>query len=352
MNMSKKLLVVTDTWEPYFNGVITTLRETARNLERSHNTYTRIVHPRLTDLHTNKPFFKYIPLKELDMTYSKFKNLERIMIEDCPDFIHIETEGPLGIAARHYCLKYGWKFTTAYHTKHPEYLKVRYGIPLNIGYNIVRWFHKPSSCVMAATDTLINELKEHGFENKFGIWSRGVDTTFFTPALRSPNFGEELKPYALYVGRVAKEKNIEDFLKATTSLKKVIVGDGPARIELEKKYPTAIFLGKKSGHELADIYANAEIFVFPSVEDTFGVVLIEALASGLPIAATPVSKHVVSRDNEKPVAALYYNMNIAIVTAQHLIDKDEPRKFVLKFYTPEVAARQFFENLELIDFLA
>jgi len=346
--MKKGLLVITDTWEPYFNGVITTLRETVENLRKYSDIPVWIVHARTPSYFSDtwdSNLFKYISLKELDLVYSGFKKLERLILDYNPEFIHIETEGSLGITARHFCLKHGWKFTTAYHTKHPEYLKLRYGIPIDVGYAFVRWFHKPATRVMAATTVLIDELKDHDFKNEFGIWSRGVDVEFFNPKHRSNDFLSELKPYALSVGRVAREKNIEAFLQADTSLRKVIVGDGPSRAELEKKYPDAVFLGKKFGLELAKIYANAELFVFPSIEDTFGVVLLEAMASGLRIATTPVSKHVVWRSGEKPVAALYSNMSIAITTALNFVGKDEPRKFVLKHYTQEQATKQFLSNL-------
>ncbi len=335
--MNKKLMVVTDTWKPYFNGVITTLKQTITSIQAYHDLDTVVVHPRMAVVN-----FKYFSLKELDVVHSGFKQLEDLVEVYRPAYIHIETEGPLGIAMRNLCIRRGWKFTTAYHTKHPEYLKLRYGIPLSVGYAVVRWFHKPSSCVMAPTDEVVYNLKEHGFKNKMITWTRGVDTNYFTPEYRKDDILADLKPYALNVVRVAKEKNIEEFLEAKTDLKKVIVGDGPARPELEKKYPNAVFLGKQFGYDLARIYANAEVFVFPSVEDTFGVVLLEALASGVPVAAKPESLAVVTPE----VACLLNDMSDAIQGAC-LKSRKACREFVLKNYTPEIAAKQFYNNLIL-----
>jgi len=333
--MNKKLMVVTDTWKPYFNGVITTLKQTITSIKNYHKIDTIVVQPRMA-----LSGFKYFSLKELDVVYSGFGYLGDLLDLHNPDYIHIETEGTLGIAMRNFCLKRGLKFTTAYHTKHPEYLKLRYGIPLSIGYAIVRWFHKPSSCVMAPTYDVVYNLQKHEFKNKLTKWTRGVDTVYFTPEYRKDNVLTELKPYALNVGRVAKEKNIEEFLEAKTDLKKVVVGDGPARPELEKKYPDVVFLGKQFGFLLAQLYANAEVFVFPSVEDTFGVVLLEALASGTPVAVKPVSGAVV----DSWVACLADDMTVAIENARK-ISREDCRAYVIQNYTPQAAAKQFFDNL-------
>jgi glycosyltransferase involved in cell wall biosynthesis len=201
-----------------------------------------------------------------------------------PDSIHIATEGPIGLLVRRYCRKHGLPFTTSFHTRFPEYVSARSSIPESWVWWALRVFHRPSQAVMAATPALAAELRMRGFRNVV-LWSRGVDTKLFHPrdidiCLPGPVF--------LCVGRVAVEKNLEAFLELDLPGTKVIVGDGPARRKLERRYPQAIFLGARHGEELAEIYAACDVFVFPSKTDTFGLVLLEALASGSPIAAFPV----------------------------------------------------------------
>ena len=203
-----------------------------------------------------------------------------------PCVVHIATEGPLGISARRYCMRRKIPFTTAFHTKFPEYLNARMGIPVTWTYRILRGFHRPANAVMVATQTVENELKVRGF-NRIKRWSRGVDTTLFRP--RAKSFLDLPRPIALYVGRVAVEKNIEAFLSLKQPGTKLVVGDGPQLNQLARKYPDVIFAGVKEGEELAKYYAAADVFVFPSLTDTFGLVLLEALASGVPVAAYPVA---------------------------------------------------------------
>jgi glycosyltransferase involved in cell wall biosynthesis len=203
-----------------------------------------------------------------------------------PDCIHIATEGPLGFAARRHCVRHRLPFTTSYHTRFPEYVHARFPVPLALGYAFMRRFHRPSSGVMVATSTIRDELEGRGFVN-VRPWSRGVDTELFRPdhepALDLP------RPVYLYVGRVAVEKNLEAFLEVPlASGSKLVVGDGPALARLEPKYPDVHFAGARHGIELARHYACGDVFVFPSRTDTFGLVLLEALASGLPVAAYPV----------------------------------------------------------------
>ena len=203
-----------------------------------------------------------------------------------PDHLHISTEGPIGWAVRHLALRRGWKFTTAYHTRFPEYARDMIGVPASWGYRVVRHFHRPSSGVMVATPSLEAELRGRNFIAPLRRWSRGVDLSLFRPRP-----GEELgfpRPILLYAGRVSKEKGVEEFLKLSTPGTKVVVGDGPIRASLERNYPDAEFLGYRRGEELAKVYASADLFVFPSKTDTFGLVMIEAMASGLPVAAHPV----------------------------------------------------------------
>ncbi|HUN49002.1 MAG TPA: glycosyltransferase family 1 protein, partial [Stellaceae bacterium] len=203
-----------------------------------------------------------------------------------PDAIHIATEGPLGVAARSYCLSRDLAFTTAYHTRFPEYVAARLFVPLRWTYAWLRRFHAPSRSIMVAAPSIARELRARGFDN-IRPWTRGVDSDLFQPERR-----EELpdlpRPIFLTVGRVAVEKNVKAFLDIDLPGSKVVVGDGPQLEELQRKHPEVRFLGRKEGTELARLYASADVFVFPSLTDTFGLVLLEALASGLPVAAFPV----------------------------------------------------------------
>ncbi|TAN55602.1 MAG: glycosyltransferase family 1 protein, partial [Magnetospirillum sp.] len=203
-----------------------------------------------------------------------------------PCAIHIATEGPLGWAARAYCLKHGLAFTTAYHTRFPEYVHARFGLPLSISYAVVRHFHAAAQAMMVATPTVEAELRHRGFTN-IRRWTRGVDTGLFHPD--QGKVYDLPRPVFLYVGRLAVEKNVEAFLALDLPGSKVVVGDGPQADELKRRFPQAHFTGAKEGAELARHYADADVFVFPSRTDTFGLVLLEALASGVPVAAYPVA---------------------------------------------------------------
>ena len=202
-----------------------------------------------------------------------------------PCAVHISTEGPLGWIARRYCRRHRVPFTTAYHTRFPEYIHARWRIPPGVIYPLMRWFHRPASSVMVATQTIEDALKARGFDN-IRRWSRGVDTRLFRP--RPKDFFPDPRPISLYVGRVAVEKGLEDFLELDLEGTKIVVGDGPQRAELEARYRDVRFVGVKTGEELAQYYSAADVFVFPSRTDTFGLVLLEALASGVPVAAYPV----------------------------------------------------------------
>jgi glycosyltransferase involved in cell wall biosynthesis len=203
-----------------------------------------------------------------------------------PDAIHIATEGPLGIAARAYAIKNRLPFTTAYHTRFPEYVKARTSIPLAITYKFLRWFHDPSLAVMAPTDVVVKDLESYGFTNVV-LWTRGVDLEVFK--MQESKELDTSHPIFLYVGRVAVEKNIEAFLELKLPGSKWVVGDGPALAGLKAKYPEVNYLGVLQQEKLAKVYAAADVFVFPSKTDTFGLVLLEAMACGLPVAAYPVT---------------------------------------------------------------
>jgi glycosyltransferase involved in cell wall biosynthesis len=283
-----RILLVTDAWSPQVNGVVRTLTRVVDEL-REMGDQVEVISP---DQFKTLPMPTYPEIKLAVGAYEKvqarFKAFE-------PQAIHIATEGPLGLAARRICLEWKLPFTTSYHTRFPEYVSARAPIPLAAGYAYMRWFHKPSGRVMVATPTMRDELEKHGFRN-LSPWTRGVDTELFqmrpgessAPGWPEP---EELKglprPIFLSVGRVAVEKNIEAFLGLDLPGTKVVVGPGPQKEELEAKYPKAVFTGSKSGADLAAHFACADVFVFPSLTDTFGLVILEAMASGTPVAAYP-----------------------------------------------------------------
>jgi glycosyltransferase involved in cell wall biosynthesis len=274
-------MIVTDAWEPQVNGVVRTL---SRTIEELKNAGHKI------ELVTPQDGYYTLPLP----TYSEIKlaigaraDIEHRFELFEPEAVHIATEGTLGLAARRVCIENKFPFSTSYHTQYPEYISARIPIPLSWGYAYVRWFHEMSGRVMVTTPTMVEVLKKHGFQN-LQIWSRGVDLTQFNPKLRENDSGPfkgMAGPIMLYVGRVSVEKNVETFLKADVIGTKVIVGEGPARDDLQKRFPNAVFLGAKFGAELAKCYANADVFVFPSLTDTFGLVILEAMACGTPVAA-------------------------------------------------------------------
>jgi glycosyltransferase involved in cell wall biosynthesis len=275
-----RILLATDAWEPQVNGVVRTLTRTVAEC-RAMGHQVEVVSP---DQFKTFPLPTYPEIKLAMGAYEpvqeRFKSFE-------PEAIHIATEGPLGLAARRICVDWKLPFTTSYHTKFPEYVSARLPLPLSAGYAYMRWFHGPSGRVMVATPTMRDELAKHGFRN-ISPWSRGVDTDMFNPAKAIPDVYEGLaRPIWLNVGRVAVEKNIEAFLALDLPGTKVVVGDGPQRDELTERYPAVQFRGARFGEDLAAHYAGADVFVFPSLTDTFGLVILEAMASGAPVAAYP-----------------------------------------------------------------
>lgn len=277
-----RILIISDAWTPQVNGVVRTLLTLTDRLARRGHVVRTITPDQFRTIPC--PTYPEIPLAL--MPGSK---VARMIEEARPCVIHIATEGPLGLAARRYCVRRGIPFTTAFHTKFPEYIQARTRLPLSAGYKIVRWFHGPSRCVMVATQGIEDELKHWGVTN-VGRWGRGVDTELFKPAVSArPLFGEENRPVFLYVGRVAVEKNIRAFLDLDLPGQKVVVGGGPQLDELKHKYPNVTFTGPKFGEDLARHYAAADVFVFPSLTDTFGLVVLEALSCGTPVAAFPVA---------------------------------------------------------------
>lgn len=292
--------------------------------------------------------FRSIPCPtypEIRLALKPGRRLARLIEAAQPCAIHIATEGPLGWAARRYCLRRGVPFTTAYHTKFPEYIHARFRVPLPVSYAVMRRFHGKSSRVMVATQGVENELVRRGFGN-IGRWSRGVDTELFRP--RSEARGDDgpfaglPRPIFLYVGRVAVEKNIQAFLALDLPGSKAVVGDGPLLEDLRRQHPQVRFTGARFGEDLAVHYAAADVFVFPSRTDTFGLVLLEALASGLPVAAYPVPGPL-DVIGDAPAGVLAEDLRQAALAACE-ISPEVARNHALTF-SWTASTRQFLDNL-------
>jgi glycosyltransferase involved in cell wall biosynthesis len=274
--MSKTILIITDNLPEQINGVVTTYK----NIEACAvlDGYNFVV------LHPG--WFSYINCpgyNEVKIAYPR--NMGKKIASVSPDYIHIATEGPLGLWARAYLSLAGIRHNTAYHTKFPEGLKKLFGIPEFLTWRFVRWFHKHSGKVLTTTDSMVKELQTHGFDGEIVPWTRGVDREIFTPDLRQ----DVPAKYLLCVSRVSKEKNLEKFFELDyPGYLKIMVGDGPMLETYKKQYPDVHFTGFRTGTALARYYANAEVFVFPSQWETFGIVMIEAMACGTPVAAFPV----------------------------------------------------------------
>ncbi|MFO0796876.1 MAG: glycosyltransferase family 1 protein [Gemmataceae bacterium] len=328
-----RVLIATDAWHPQVNGVVRSLDTTARTLRQWGHT-VEVVEP-TTFASYPVPFYPEIRLA-LPRPGRVYDRVRRFR----PDHVHIATEGPLGLLVRRFCRRVGWKFSTSYHTRFPEYLKELARVPLGPTYRFLRWFHDAAAVMMVATPSLEKELVSRGFRPPIRRWSRGVDLGIFHPRPKPEAYP---RPVMLYVGRVSHEKNIEDFLKLGVPGTKLVVGDGPARAELERKYPAAVFLGYRKGEALGEVYAAADVFVFPSRTDTFGIVVIEALASGLPVAAYPATGpiDIITRD---ALGAIDNDLGAAVRRA---LQAGDPAACAAEgaSYTWERCTRQFFENL-------
>jgi glycosyltransferase involved in cell wall biosynthesis len=328
-----KIAIITDAWSPQINGVVKTLEHTVRCLQAAGHEVLVIEPSRFRTMAC--PGYDEIRLSLLP-----YRKLQALLSEFSPDAIHVATEGPLGFAARRFALNHGLNFTTAYHTKFPEYLEARTGIPARFFYPAIRWFHHPAKAVMVSTDSVIAELQAKGFSNLVK-WSRGVDMDLFATGGIRPDC-DRANPVFLYVGRISVEKNIEDFLELRLPGEKWLVGDGPSLEYLSGHYPDAVFFGSKTHAELAEIYRMADVFVFPSRTDTFGLVLLEALACGLPVAAYPVPGPMdVLADCE--AAALRNDLLEACTTALDL-DSKHAIAHARKFSWQQTTA-QFLSNL-------
>ncbi len=275
-----KILIVSDAWTPQVNGVVRTLVSILHELEKTKHRVVMIT----PDLFRTLPCPFY---SEIRLAVGAGGRMGSLITEAKPDAIHIVTEGPLGLAARRWCIRNKRPFTTAYHTRFPEYLAARMVAPKRLVYALLRRFHAPSQGVMVATESVRRALASHGFVN-LKPWGRGVDTKLFNPSFRSIDAYDVKRPIFLTVSRIAVEKNLPAFLDLDLPGSKVVVGTGPQLAELKRRYPDVHFLGHRENGVLARLYASADVFVFPSRTDTFGLVMLEALASGLPVAAYPV----------------------------------------------------------------
>ncbi|MBK1664267.1 alpha-mannosyltransferase [Rhodospirillum rubrum] len=331
-----RILVVTDAWFPQVNGVVRTLDTLkARLEERGHDL-----------IYVTPQSFRTIPCptySEIRLAVLPGRTMARAIETFQPCVIHIATEGPLGLSARRYCLKRGVPFTTAFHTKFPEYLHARFRVPVSWGYKGMRWFHGPSKTIMVATQGIEDELLRWGFSH-IRRWTRGVDTELFRPRPKGSLDGVITgpRPWFVYVGRVAVEKNIGAFLDLDLPGTKIVVGGGPQLESLRARHPKVHFAGERLGEELATYFSVGDAFVFPSRTDTFGLVLLEALASGLPVAAYPVPGPL-DVIGDAPVGALDEDLKAAALRAL-TIDPAACRAFA-QARSWETSVDQFLANV-------
>src|SRR6478672_2020027 len=330
-----KILIATDAWHPQVNGVVRTLT----SLAKSAAALGADIEFLTPDGFPSMPLPTYPGLRiALPNRRAIAARIEAVS----PDAVHIATEGPIGWMVRAYCRRRKLAFTASYTTRFPEYIAVRTGLPASVGYAVLRHFHAASSTTMVATDSLRQELGARGFR-KLGFWTRGVDTELFNP--HTPAALDLPRPVFMTMGRVAVEKNLEAFLSLDLPGSKVVVGDGPQRAQLAKQFPGAIFLGEKNGADLTAHLAAADVFVFPSLTDTFGVVQLEALACGTPVAAFPVTgpKDVIA---DHPIGAIDDDLRAACLRALTM-SRETCRTFALS-RSWENSARQFIGNLAVL----
>jgi len=328
-----RVLVATDAWRPQVNGVVRTYERLA------------IEGPKLG---AQFEFLSPEPFPSLPLpTYPEIRlamvgewNIEAAYSRFRPDYIHIATEGPIGLAARSWALRKGHPFTSSYHTRFPDYISARVPVPLSWGYALQRWFHNAGAGMMVAAPSLARDLKSMGFQRLLH-WTRGVDTELFRPRPEVRPVSAD-GPIFLYVGRVAVEKGVEQFLSLDLPGSKVVVGDGPQLAELRRRFPAVRFTGPKSAEDLAREYSAADVFVFPSRTDTFGIVLLEAMASGLPIAALPVTGPI-DIVREGVTGFLDTDLRQAALRALAL-SPGEVRRSALN-YSWSSCARMFLENI-------
>jgi len=334
-----RILIATDAWRPQVNGVVHTLEATARAAKSLGAEVSFLTHEGF-------PTVGLPSYPGIRVALPGSREIARRIAAIRPDAIHIATEGPIGYFVRSYCRANRCPFTTSLHTRFADYVAARWPIPQDWTWQWLRWFHNAGRGTMVSTASLADELRGHGFHTVLR-WPRGVDAALFHPGYaRDPGLK---RPIFLTVGRLAVEKNVDAFLALDLPGTKVVVGDGPARAALTQRYPDAVFLGTRRNAELAAIYASADVFVFPSRTDTFGLVLLEALASGLPIAGFPVAA---TQDvvGTAPVAVLDNNLRHACLRALAI-----PRSLCRQHATSvtwEASARSFLDNLVSVRNLA
>ncbi len=315
------ILIVTDAWYPQVNGVVTVFSKMKELLEKDGH-QVKVIHPGLF-LSLPLPFYS-----EIRLAFTTVSKIEKIIFFEKPDYIHIGTEGPLGFLARKACLHKAVSFTTSYHTHFPHYIKLRIHFLFTLTYAYLKWFHGAAERTFVATDGLRKELLSFGLKNII-VWPLGVDLELFKRNNTLPQL--YAKPIFLYFGRIAVEKNVEEFLQTALPGTKLIVGDGPLRKKLEKKYcdDSTLFLGYKRGQNLVNIISQSDVFVFPSRTDTFGLVIIEALACGVPVAAHNVlgPKDIISQGED---GYLSDNLTQAALACL-LLSKDKCREKASKY---------------------
>lgn len=329
-----RIAIVTDAWTPQVNGVVRTLQALRRELETMGHEVLVLAPDRFASM----PCPTY---PEIRLAFPRAGTLGRALAAFGADAIHLSTEGPVCLAARRWCITRGVPFTTAYHTQFPDYIAARTGADPEWIWRYIRWFHQPAQAVLASTPSVAATLVAHGLD-QVRSWGRGVDfATFGTDGARDPALLALPRPIQLFVGRVAVEKNLEAFLSCDRPGSKVVVGDGPARTALQRRFPAAHFLGVRHGQALAATYRTADVFVFPSRTDTFGLVMIEALACGTPVAAYPVAGPLDVLDER--VGAMDDDLGVAIDAALSR-DRVACAAYAGRFGWP-ASARQFLDAL-------
>lgn len=327
-----KLTIFTDAWEPQINGVVTTLKTTISHLEKRGFT-VNVVHPGMFKLTVplQPSTGIYMPLMPMGLADEYVKDAEHV---------HIATEGSIGLAARYYCKKYKKRYTTSFHTRYPEYLYEHAYIPPRITSRYFRWFHRNSNCVMVPTPAMVDYCSKMGINN-VKIWSRGVDTNLFKPS----DWTNTGVIRAVYVGRVSAEKNLIEYLEVSNpNIVKYVIGDGPQLDEYKTRYTDAFFLGRKTQQEIAHMLPAYDVFAWPSLTDTFGLVVLEAMACGLPVAAldNEVNRYIIE-DGKSGILSDSYHFEKALVKASKLNREDAVAR--AKQFSWEAATDQFINNL-------
>jgi len=328
-----RVLIATDAWHPQVNGVVRTLTSLASSTA-SLGVSIEFLTPE------GFPSIALPTYPNLHLAVPNRREIARRIEAARPDAIHVATEGPMGFLARAYCLRHGIPFTSSYTTRFPEYISARFPIPESLSYSVLRRFHSAANVTMASTVSLVSELRRRGFCN-LGLWTRGVDTDLFAPHRAIPI--DLPRPIFLTAGRIAVEKNLDAFLSLDLPGSKVVIGEGPQEAELRHRFPHATFLGLRIGAELAGLIASADVFVFPSLTDTFGIVQLEALACGVPVAAFPVTgpKDVIGNHQ---VGVLNRDLRLACLEALK-ISREACRALALT-RSWQISARQFIGHID------